>query len=997
MSIVLKRILSLLFILTAGKLLWAQSFVLKNYTTQDGLPSSETYSSIQDEKGFMWIATDRGLAKFDGYGFRTYTTEDGVPDNTIFEIFEDHKNRLWFKGFSTQLGYYKNDSFHIYKYNDRISTMSPSQLIKNFAVDKNDNIWFSKLHSKMIPLYKERMFLAKINPKGEVDSSYSFPKKLYNNDKKDTTRVYITDKGKAVVTGGLTTNSDYTEFFSLNDKKEIASLHHKPIYGDIIVAKLDEKHFVSVVGGMKIIFTNGYTKKIGECKSEVINLLVDSKKNIWIGYRGKGYECLLAKDNYTKLVEGLDGITVSSISQDREGGIWLTTLEKGVYYITPQRFMAYSKETELIDKKIIKIINIDQNILILNEKGEGLLKEKNKNTFEKILNKKLRQQSGVVYDGKENIYTFYPLLKRIKNKKNILLPEGHKEIFVAEKYVYAPIPGKILCYDRGGKIYKKLNFNKLPRVWSLFEKKDGSLLIGTLKGLFLYKNNKIIALKNRNPLFKYRVNDIKQFDKNHIIVATIGGGVLLFDERTPYRVKQYTKANGLPSLMCNTVWKENDTALWVGTNKGLCLISNVLDSNKAKFITISIGDGLASNEVNDLCKVGDDIWVATSSGISIINTFRYLKPLKSIPVYIKEVTINGKASHHTSKPEIDYKNNNISISFLGINYQYSNQLIYKYRLKNTENKWNYTKSRSVVYSSLPAGKYVFEVGVVKPRGEQNPLYAYYSFTILPPYWQTTWFIILVIICSLLLIAFFIKGRVSFVREQERLKHDLNTFRDKALRGQMNPHFIYNSLNAIQNYILKNDTKSSASFLSKFSQLMRLTFNNTAEELILLEKEIEGLELYAELENLRFNQKFSLHINTDNTIDRSVVKVPPLIMQPFVENAVLHGLLTKQGKGNIWVDIKPITHNNKKSLEITIKDDGIGLKNAEKIFDRKTRFRNPFSVKNNRKNSGIKTTQDRIQQIWGKGNTEHNFKIVDLQSENNLQTGTLILFYLPIYD
>lgn len=982
MHIALKQVLTIFFTLIGSGTLLSQSFVFKNYTTEDGLPSSETYSFAQDEKGYMWVATDRGLAKFDGYGFKTYTTNDGVPDNTIFEISKDHKNRLWFKGFSSQTGYYKNDSFYNYKYNDSISKILPSELINYFTVDKDDNIWFSKFrHSKEL-FSKDLCFLTKINANGVIDTSYN----VYDKGKK---AIFIANNGKAVVTGDLYTK--YTEVFLLDDRKKITEIYHEPSRDDVLCEKLDNEYFVCVVGRTLYKLKENFLEKIAKCKTEVIDIFIDKEKNIWVGYRGKGYECLLAESNYTKTIEGLNGLTISSVFQDKEGGMWLTSLEKGLFYLAPHAFTAITKLQGLTVNRTKKIINAKGNIIILGEDENILLRKRNEQSFKVITKKIVNIPNDIVSSEAGELYAFKPVNQYVPNSNNIVLP-GDQRIFEGKKHMFTYGARDITKYTKQGKFVDKINLGNLSRVWSVFETYDGGILIGTLRGLYLYKNKKIIALKEGNPLFKYRINEIKQFNKNYIVVATIGGGILLFDERDIYKVKQYKQVDGLPSLMCNTVWKENDTTLWVGTNKGICLINNILDSNKSEFMTIDINDGLTSNEVNYLCKVNDDIWVATAGGISIINKFRYLKSLQQIPVYIKSVIINGKQSVSKLKDKINYKNNNVVISYLGINYQYANQLEYKYRLKNTESEWNYTTNRSVVYSSLPAGKYVFEVGVVMPKGGNNQVYAYYTFTILPPFWQSIWFVILVIVVGVLAITFFVWARISFVREQERLKHDLKVFSDRALRGQMNPHFIYNSLNAIQNYILNHKTQASATFLSKFSRLMRLTFTNTAEEFVPLEKEIEALIIYAELENLRFNQKFKLRINIEENIDKNKTKVPPLIIQPFVENAILHGLVSKEENGNIWIDIK----RKQNRLEITIKDDGIGILNARRIAERKSRFI-PSGSQKNKQHSGVKTTKARIYQLWGKDYEEEFFKIINLKQENTSQTGTLVIFYLPIYD
>jgi ligand-binding sensor domain-containing protein/anti-sigma regulatory factor (Ser/Thr protein kinase) len=992
-----KLIIILLLFFINGKVLFAQSFAFKNYTTNDGLPSSETYFSVQDEKGFMWFATDRGVARFDGYNFEVFTTEDGIPDNTVFEIIKDKKNRLWFKGFSSQLGYYEKGSFYSYKYNNIVTKTFPSVLLNNVVINEDGSLWYTKYNPLLELEGRTFNIVVKIAANGTVDTSYT----LIKNDER---KVFISDDGSSVYTGDA--GATLTSFHYLKNKKKIAEINHEFVKGSIVTAKLAKGNFISNVGRNIVKLSEGKIEKLRTCKEEVIHLFVDNTKNIWIGYREKGYECLLAESNYTKAISGLNGLTISSVYQDNEGGMWLTSLEKGIFNISPQRLKKYLLGNDIANKKIKKvkkIVNVNGSVFLRDNNNEIFVKEKGKALFEYLSfnsSSNLYLRNDIEYKKNEGVYVLLPISKKTPKQKIIRLKnKNSSKIFLGRKFIYTDFPKGINKYSKSGELVNKIHLVGLSRIWTVFEKSNADLLIGTLNGLYLYKNssNTIIDLKTKNPLFKYRINDIKQLYKDYIIVATIGGGVLVFNEKDLYNVKQYKTTEGLPSLMCNTIWAENDSTVWIGTNKGICIINNILNTSKTKVNTININNGLTSNEVFSFCNIGDEIWVATTKGVSIIDRHKVLHVPKKIPIYIRKIIINGNEVQQQTYNKVKYSDNNIIISYIGINFQYNKKLKYKYRFKNREKKWNYTQNLSVVYSSLPAGEYIFEVGVVNPVSGASNSYATYSFTILPPYWQTTWFIVSAVIASLLLIAFFVRYRINFVREQEQLKHELNSSRNEALRGQMNPHFIYNSLNAIQNYILKNDTEASASFLSKFSQLMRQTFNNTSEESVPLAKELEALELYAELENLRFSQKFKLHIHVNEKLDKNITKVPPLIMQPFIENAILHGLLNKQDNGNIWVDIKLEVFNGKKAIEVSIKDDGIGLKNAEKINERKSRFRNPFVSKNNRENSGIKTTKARIQQIWGKNFSEDYFKMIDLELINNSSTGTLVLFYLPVYD
>lgn len=983
------KYISIVLSLLVHSFAFTQSFVLKNYSTKDGLPSSETYYTAQDNKGYLWVTTDRGMAKFDGYKFITYTTEEGLPDNTNFQFIKDAKSRLWFCGFSSKLGFINNDSIYSYKFNDLIKNEQSNNFIDQFIVD-DGNIFISKFAGSAPDGIDNANSIIKINKQGVKDTSYNIFKKGYQ-------RVYVNKKGESVLTGDL--EAEYTEFFTLENKELIAKVRHVQNTSKLKTVKLNSSDFISTIGNKIAIVNNQKVEYIWNCKAEVIQLFIDNELNIWIGYREFGYECLLAKENYKKAINGLIGYTVSSISEDKEGGTWLTTLENGVYYLSPQKFIAYFDSHGLKNKKIRNIVNIRGNILATNEAGDVYLKEKEEASFTKIsyLGKNLRSNIFTIfYDEQYGLYSFLPLEKKFLSSsglgvKNILLKHGVKVSF-GKKYLWVVNPNEITKTDKNGKELETINLQSLPRIWSVFGLNEDKILIGTLNGLYLYENNTITDFKKNIPLFRYRINDIKELNSNYIIAGTIGGGLLIIDKNNLNNVRQIKEADGLPSLMCATITVGSEDSVWVGTNKGLCLVNNILDSAKKSFTTVNINNGLVANEVIDLMLKDDEVWVSTIGGISVLKRNKLSSSIKEIPIYIKKVNTLDEEINIYENEKIKH-NKSITISYTGINFQLAERLRYKYRLKNVDSKWSYTSNLSVVYNALPPGNYIFEVGVDAPVSIKTRKYATFSFTIMPPFWQTNWFVITTVSFLTLLIILIVRNRINFVREQERLKQNLKTFRDRALRGQMNPHFIYNSLNAIQNYILKHEVDASATFLSKFSRLMRLTFNNTAEELVTLEKEIEALKIYAELENLRFNNKFNIHINIDDSIDSTTVKVPPLIIQPFVENSIIHGISGKNEKGNIWIDI----NKKENKLEVIIKDDGEGLEHAKQITARKSKFNLEGQIKENKKHSGIKTTQARIQQLWGKDYNPNYFKIVSIYTNSNNISGVLAAFYLPYYD
>ena len=226
--------------------------------------------------------------------------------------------------------------------------------------------------------------------------------------------------------------------------------------------------------------------------------------------------------------------------------------------------------------------------------------------------------------------------------------------------------------------------------------------------------------------------------------------------------------------------------------------------------------------------------------------------------------------------------------------------------------------------------------------------------------------------------------------QKSLEEDFNQrliqIEMRALRAQMNPHFIFNVLNSIKLFMVQNDAQTAANYLTKFAKLIRLILNNSKSQMIMMEDELESLKLYIEIENFRFNNKFDYKIQVSDSIDPEFVELPPLILQPYVENAIWHGLMHKKDeRGLLLIDVKMIEDE---SIIFTIEDNGIGRKAAAEMKSntaRKTQF----------KSIGMELTQDRVamtNQFYG---TKASIEVTDLMKDNGEAAGTRVVVKLPI--
>ncbi len=960
----------------------AQLPVFRNYNTQDGLPSSETYCVEQDERGYIYIGSDRGLTRFDGKHFETITTQNGLVNNTIFTLKGD-RGKLWYYTYSALMGYLQDDTAHAYKYNTAIGQIMQSGLWSTFFREKNGL------------LYLNRRVVDKGYEIIEVDSFHPAHSVLSAPMDSDYVRIYATpgnrwlrtglDKAKKVKLFSWETGSLLSEF------KPDAPFKHKmvPLFGyrkgeHIWLLYKDVYRFRGKTGG-----------RIITCDDPALYMLVDKEENVWLGYQNKGLVLYRKKDNYTKPIYLLDHHSVSGMLEDREGGLWFTTLEQGVYYLPPGFLMAYDARTGLSPVKVKQIIFNGKEIIALqSDFSLRALKNGTGGSWYRPLGN--NTAVGMAGNNKHVYFTIEPHIPKPVPHDPQYIPVPASKIFHAGQFVWILIRGKLTRLDQEGLPTKTQITIKLPYIISIMEIQGDKLLLGCLDGLYLYENSQLQQLALSKASHNERMSDIQELDQEHWVIATSGQGLLVLDKRTYEVVRHITDAEGLKNMICNVVRCDSDGVVWVGTNKGLYKITHILDKPRTRIQWADVNDGISSNEIHDMCIINQDLWLATSKGISIFPRGKEMQHEDKIPVLIQQLSVNGVRFNTGNLPRLHYKQNNISISFIGLNYRYASVLQYQYRLRGAYNEaWSYTADPVVHYNSLPPGNYTFEYGAAAPNQSSEVLLASFSFTITPPFWRTWWFTLLMVIAVACCVLLFIHYRVKAIRKQVKLKTDLGIYRDKALRDQMSPHFIYNALNAIQNYILKHDTDMSVSFLSKFSRLMRLIFNNTVQEVVTLQKDLEALKLYAEMESMRFPGKLTFHLPERLQESLKPALIPPLLLQPFIENAVLHGLLPKNAPGNIWLTIE----QDNDSILICIKDDGIGRAAAAKIKSRKNAFLNQQDMPSSlRKHTGTSITIARIAQAWGKSVVRSRFALTDLFHPDGSPSGTCIQFYLPLnYD
>lgn len=975
-----KLFTAIIFWLVIYTNVFSQNPLYKHYTVNDGLPSSDVFFVLQDSKGYIWLATNYGVSRFDGYEFQKFDRSNGLIENSTLEIYEDYKGRIWFVNGGLNFCYYENGNIVEYWNNKAIDENIkeiPNITSLSFHVDSSDNVF--------VGVYLKGIY--KISKNGEVSLNYpSIPYySLYvendniwfNSESIIKQEVHVFEKRK-----------EYVYDIPDADVKVSSGIRLCAIGKDKTIYFTDNNKL------FKFTKPNNINSFCVENNS-IISLNIDNDGNIWLGTKGNGVYCF-EKDDISKFkYHFFEGKTITRAIVDIEGGIWFSTLNNGLYYVPSLNFYTFKDKVDETDAVESMVIDNDGNIFCLN-------------------NNKINQ-----YDKSHN----YIQTLSLKNGVEINCLS-----FINNK-LWIGTSEQIYCYDKNG--IRKIKLEGLGNIkeellafttYCFLEGKENTIWVGTNKGIFKIENG-LIKTYNQLPVQKSfkRVSSFAVFDSDKVIFGkgnnlysfsegnyikydsltipegsrishtnksdfdsslwftTAGDGIIVMKNKKVYTI---TKKDGLNSNFIRNI-DFSDNSVWVSSNNGLNKITiSERDTFNYKITSFSISNGLLSNEVTQASAKNNIVYVATNKGLSYflddISNENKIPP----PIYITNIKIIDTDVKIDSFFNLKWNENILTIDFKGLCFRKMGRGEYKYKMQGLNDDWETTKSTQVQYPYLPDGDYVFLVKALNESGVESSIPAKIHFHINPPFWKTWWFILIMIILVGLLtwLAFYLKMRE--VRKQSKLNQDLMNYRQQALSSQMNPHFIFNSLNSIQHFILQNDIRTSNKYLSKFSHLMRATLNNSQHTAIPLHDEINSLTLYLELESLRFKEKFEFSIEVDSSVNTLEIKIPTLLIQPYVENSIWHGLMHKEGQGKIRINI--VKREN--SLICVIEDNGIGREKAMEIKRNKIETHQSL---------GTKITEKRLELINSLYKQDMKIIYTDLTDSDGHANGTKVEISLPV--
>ncbi len=969
----------LLFILLAFTRSNAQfDPVYKQFTVNDGLAGNETYHVFQDSKGFIWIATNNGVSLFDGYSFKNFDIQSGLVDNIVFEIYEDYKGRIWFVPFSGALCYYENGTIKPYAYNSKIRQNMPQNskgpIKLSFYVDSLDNVYLSI---------------------------------------KDYGIMHITPEGIFKKMDGINQQGEYV-INEMPGSKIIISNPDSPLYKELTInCDKNTLRYPSNIlyPGIKAnyVYSCKPTKNSFLASIEAGLCFIENNKVQWIDKRFKSIIWLSTNNEYiligdidgglylspTKNLESftpqkiLSDYIVTSAMRDNEGGYWVSTLSNGLIYIPDIQIQSITTKNGLSSPSIKAIYAENNKIYLGYQMGWLDIIENGKIKKLKLLNTPgnttfVRNFLGDRQTGKLWVSYFGHLGYLKDDRFHIIehkIPIYPRKIIKSRKhentYWVATAKG-IICVSDDKVIYDSRDDGFSAMALAIENDEQDNIWFLTYNGLWKYSNRLFQYLGDENPLLAYSGNSLLYIpDHGELWIGTNGAGIVIMDKKG--KIKQITKNEGLISNSITNILT-NGNSYWIGTRQGLSLLN--LNNNGYHIQNITINDGLVSNDVQTIYISDTLIYAGTTNGVSIINTNKLKANNVKPKTYITSVQVEDSTYRHTSESlRIPYDTKYVIVSYTGLAYRNMGKVLYRYRLLGFDSSWVYTTSTQCLYSVFKPGRFTFEVQAQNSNGIWGES-AILNIAVPPPFWQRFWFVLLFAIVISTIFYLIYSIRMNELKRRNELINNINLYKQQSLRQQMNPHFIFNTLNSIQYYILEKDTISSHKYLTKFARLMRFTLDNSMHSAIPLRDELEALKLYLELEALRLQGSFTYNIDYGTNESILETRIPTLMIQPFVENAIWHGIMLKPDKsGHVQITIREMD----KQVLCTIEDNGVGREEARKIQEASNKAH---------RSRGFQITQQRIDLLSSMYGQKFNIQITDLYSADGKPQGTKVSISIP---
>lgn len=945
------------------------------------MPFTQISCLYQDINGYLWSGGHGGLSRFDGKQFTNYNRKNGLFDHNVNAICGDGKGVIYI---GTNKGLCVRKGKRFYNYGRAEGLINPYVT----ALCKGPLRTMYIGTTKGLYLFQDSALSAIKELDGfKVQCLYS----------PDTSAIYIgTDKGLVIYGQNTFRLLDQSSGLAFNRVNCLTMFRNYLVIGTakgLSFYDLKQNKFIN------------YFSQNGLIDENIISLSNQNDQLLWVGsqsgllrYDGKQFA-------YYNIGVENNSNHVRFILNDREDNLWVGT-HSGLFRYRDNTFSTFEKVTGLATAFVFQIFRDNRGELWVTTDGDGIYRETN-NYFKRYglkdglttntIKAGLQDRQGrLLFATYHNLVQFVnerfvnvPLPKELKPTHDVLFLDSKNRVWVGGTNGFACVEWKNnVPVSKFYPINSKMDFT----VYGFCEDEDENIYIGThYAGLFLLKNDSMINLSHKFNLDEETFFTLK-YIQGKVFAASLNG-VLVLDTKT-HSLKKITEDDGLNSeLIYSIEITDNNTAMWIGTNQGVNKLNlkKYLAEDKIELRSYGLREGFTGVECNS-GGIWEDkdgtIWFGTVSGLIKHQPFNFKKNTIENKTLIQNIKILNEDTLLGDSVRLPSDYNTISFYYRGVCLTNPDRVLYQRKLDGLDKEWSAPSSEDYIkYTNLTPGWYTFRVRSCNNEGIWNSEDTTFSFKIRSPFYLTWWFLLISFLLVFTIIYTVFMVRIYNIKKKQRREFErrveMSKIELKALRSQMNPHFVFNSLNAIQHYIFHTKSDEAIKYLNKFARLVRIILNNSERPTVTVGDDLEALRLYLELEQMRFEEKFDYEIIVDETVDPDYDIMPPLLMQPYVENAILHGLNPKPVKGKLTIKL----HSENNFLICTITDNGIGREKASEI-------RRTMPVRNH-KSLGMKITEDRLKILNEINNSQLSVTITDLKDANNQAQGTRVELFVPL--
>lgn len=945
----------------------------------DQLGTQVIFDMLATKNGYMWLSTDKGLYRFNGRTF-TRIPFDSTKTNGLGYLREDEEGTIWCMNFYKEIFRLERDTLRNFTIRDVPADFNTNFL--NLTVRGND-VWLNSFHGLYAIDKKTGKFRTQIRPLNNTVF-------VFSQATKDGICAYtysgwlltVNQRGFSWKKIGLVSRDLFMSFDgeylyggSMGTNRSKNFMVHEGVPTSIPAVQIPDNEFM-------------------------LHYTVSAPGETWICTLKGAYRW----DPTTgKAVNYFPGKTVTDVVKDYQGNYWVSTLDNGLFICPSLGTVQYDFFKKPDDQNnITRILNLPgDRIAVGSSTGQIAVMQKKENRFFRYDLPQSREIEFLYYDYAHqklvsNRYVLAdkqaaPLEKRYFGKS--AAKDRFGNLIVASfqgTYIMKDAYGKAdKMPDRNCKLYEKLAFAlpngddfsaillRLKRSTAVeISKRQDRFWVTYIDDLYEYHYDGTIRIIKDAGGKSITGTSITEMPDGRLAVGTSTDGVIIVNGTLA--TEKYTQGNGLRS---NNIRKcvYGNGKLWVLTDESI----QQIDLDVRKVNDIFTENNLANIIVNDFVLDKHQLWIATTQGV-IVRSALVSKQEETIRFPDLQVFCNGaKISNDTS---MGYGVRNILIQADALHYISPATLQYRYRLLGADSAWKKSDpyASSFVFNRLPFGKYRFEIQAMDANGFYTSEVRNFSFTIRAPFWLHWGFIFASVGLIVGLIIFSLARWKKQLLQKQSVKELLLRSQLTALRAQMTPHFLYNVLNTVQGLVYGNRKAEASALLGNFSDLMRKNLQSSDKQFLSLSEEIENLRLYLELEKARFDKGFSFDISVQGIQDLDAAYIPSMLLQPFAENSVKHGLLHKDGPKKLQIIFEPL----EEGIRILIEDNGIGRKRAGEINSR-----------NRNKPASFATGAlgERMVLFSNLYNREISYTVTDLEDENGEPSGTRVTVIMPFYE